>query len=301
MTNETQMKHGAKPVNPIYRWYHQRFKRKQHKDYASGIVDWTTPHTVITPFCKNQANNLSCGGQSASNAIYIDRNRRGIVESELSAKSYYAPAHGDGGGMTVNALITQICAHGGNLESTVPSYDLDGNPLNEQMMEDTSWQTPALIEDALTRAGYTPMNVNIDVDSVAAAIASEGWVIMEITGQNNGTWTSATPLPPSKTNPNELWNHFMVLYDYGMRSDQKIIYAMQSMGKDWGVNGTQYFFDNYFQSGYILDCFTAMHDSLLIPSGDTNNLSPMQLAWRNVCLWFRNLWGLPIQTSPSPS
>lgn len=280
---------GAIKINWLHRLFHRYFKRIS---LVGDIgVDWNvgSPYRNIIGqvLIKNQGQNDSCSGQAGSYLLQILRLVFKNVTSmeNLSAKSIYAPIAYPQGGTTVSSLMTQISAHGANLEATVPSYDAYGNPLSESMMEDRSWETDALREDAENRAGYTPVDVPKDIDSVAQAIAQHGAVIWEIQGQNNGTWTSAFPNPPSKNNPNPLWQHFMCAYDYGIINGQKYIFALQSMGNSWGVNGVQYFNEDYFNSGHIIDVFTFIPDQELAPN--SNNYS----IWSALVLYFKVKFG----------
>lgn len=289
--------HGAIRIHPL----HRRFRRgwRKMKNRLKGIqavgrgipVDWATGYDVRNQTgaisIKNQGTNSSCGGQAQSYGLEIKRRLQGIKEGAISSKSMYEPA--SGGGMTINSLINQFCFHGGNLEASVASYDALGRPLNEAMMEDASWKTPELINDALVRAGYTPYDVPKDIDSVAQAIQEQGFVIIEIEGQNGHVpgWESPTPQVPSPSNPNEVWNHYMACVGFKMIGTEKHIVALQSMGDSWGLNGVQFISQSYFDSPYILDRLSFLYDASLIPNPDNNSIGAQLLLWfrRQFILW----------------
>lgn len=285
---EEQLQHGAIPISRIHRATRKLIRKVKGQSIARGMFDWSTVHDVrdiIGPITiKDQGANSSCGGQAGSYFLEIQRRLQGIKEGALSAKSIYAPIAYPTGGTTVTRLITQIGARGANLETIVPSYTITGTPLQESLIADRSFETKDRISDALTRAGYTPYDIAEDIDTVGQTIQQYGAVIFEITGQNNGTWASSTPLPPSKTNPNPLWNHFMCAIGTRIINGKKFITALQSMGPNWGDQGIQYISEDYFKSGFVVDCFTFIYDTQVTPSPDNNSI------WAAVCRWFKLQW-----------
>lgn len=276
--------HGAIPLNPIHRKVRKLFTKKI-KNVIKGLsFDWNSGYDVRNAIgqivIKNQGDNSSCGGQAGSYFLEIQRKLQHKIEGDLSAKSIYSPIAYPGGGTTITALMTQTAAHGATREAEVLSYDMNGNPLQEYAISDKSWMTPDLISKALTRAGYTPYDIGENIDIVAQTIQNYGAVIWEIRGQNNGTWTSAFPTPPVKTNTNDVWNHFMCAIGAKMINGKKYIIALQSQGSSWGDNGIQYFGEDYFNSGNIVDCFTFIYDTQLVP--DSGNFS----VWASITRWF---------------
>lgn len=289
-----QFNHGA-IHQPIRRKATKVWRKVRGKVYVKGMgvgVDWQRgsqfkDKLVFIPI-KNQGINFSCGGQAGSTFLQIQRIIQGNNEGEISAKSIYDPIAYPFGGTTVNDLQMQLATRGANLESAVSSYDANKQPLSEEAMKNKSSQTPSLIKDAFSRAGYTPYDINDDIDSVAEAINTYGAVIWKITGQDGNVpgWRSATPQPPSKANKNTLWYHFMCAYDFQIDSNgKKRIVAFQSEGPDWGDHGKQYFYENYF-TGKHLDAFTLIYDKNITPTKDNTSV------WAAVARWFRSLWGL---------
>ncbi len=278
---EENVQHGAIPINPIRRKLRNLIKPKVAR---GAIFDWNTGYDVrdtIGPIAiKNQGQSSSCGGQAGSYFLEIQRKLQNITEGECSAKSVYAPIAYYGGGTTVTSLENQVGAGGCNLESSVPSYGANRTPLPEYFMTEKSWITSQTSIDALGRAGYTPYDVHVDIDTVASTIASYGACLWEITGQNNGTWLSPTPKPPSNSISSEKWNHFMCLIGAKMINGQKTIIALQSWGENVGDKGIQYFTEEYLNSGYIVDCFTFIYDSKI--SASISNTS----IWATVNRWF---------------
>jgi hypothetical protein len=216
---------------------------------------------------------------------------------EISAKSLYAPIAYPGGGTEPDDLETQISARGANLEASVPDLDPNGN-CTEAFMEDKSWMTPALSQGATTRAGWTPMTVNIDIDSMAEAIQNEGGIIIVIQGQNNGTWLSPYPQPP--VNDQDIWEHFMCGFGNQTANKGQQLDFLQSWGIEVGDQGIQNFTEAYINSGYIVDCFTFMSDNALQPIVEPNEPAQVSI-WQSLVLFFKsipNFFNQPSSVSP---
>lgn len=281
---ECDLAHGAIPLNKIHRFFHRKFfRRKFAKTVGNTGFDWNTGFDIrntIGPIAiKNQGDNYSCGGQAGSYFLEIQRRLQNVKEGVLSAKSIYAPIAYSQGGTTVADLIEQLCYKGANLESMVSSVDSYGNPLPEYLMASTAWETPSLTIDAFSRAGYTPYDLTVDIDQIAQTIQEWGAIIWEIEGQNNNTWASAYPVPPSSANSNPLWRHFMCAIGATMINGKKYIIALQSEGETWGENGIQYFGEDYFTSGHMIDCFTLCFDTHLVPLDSNHSVVAELLRW----------------------
>lgn len=270
----------------IHHWkIRHLIKRARRSTLGRSAIpfDWSKPIPIPNDPIKNQGQSSSCGRQAAAYAQRIFLRRLGIDEGEISAKSGYGRYCAQGGGMTVDAVETDICAYGANLEKKVPSYYAMGGPLSEAMYEDASWETPATMADALKRAGFTPLNVEINKDAIAEAIRDYGAILILFKGQNGNqpnNWTTPNPDPPVKTNKNALWGHWVCAAG---TTTGKIAF-FQSWGNTVGDHGIQYFDDKYINSGYIVDCITFVSDRNII------SLPPSMPVWNGVLAWFRSLW-----------
>ena len=273
-------------IRKIKRWY--RGKYKTERIGAIAVVDWTQPYSSPYLGIKNQQQSSSCGGMAGSYFIEIQRLLQNIKEPQCSAKSMYSLIACYGGGTTENSLEGQIAGSGANLETVVPDTAPDGT-CTEEFMTDKSWITTPLLENAITRAGYTPLSVNMDIDSIAQAIKNEGAVIFVVKGQNNGTWLSYTPQPPSNENTQPLWEHFVCAFGYQLENGIKKILFLNSWGASVGQNGVQSFNENYINNG-IVDCFTFVVDSKIKPVSGNNSL------WAYLWAYFT---GNKLQLSPS--
>jgi hypothetical protein len=249
--NESDIKSGV-----ISKGLIRRVIRKASREQlgATSIPFIWSQITLPNIPIKNQGSSSSCGGQAGSYWIELVDKAMSNDDIQFSAKSIYSPIAYPKGGTTVTDLQNQITNHGANFESDVPSYYVNGTT-DESFMYSTAWMTPALSLKALRDAGRVAINVPIDMESIAQAIRDYGAVIIEIAGQNNGTWLNATPTPPSKINANPLWYHFICGTSAGMLNGQKVIAFANSWGQI-GDNGFQYLTEDYVNSGYVIDCFT---------------------------------------------
>lgn len=277
---ENRHGHGAIPRHPVRRYVH----RKSRLIGRSGApFNWAAGYDVRNTVgqirIKDQGTNFSCGRQAGAYAQFIMRALQGIREGEISAKSGYGRYCGPDGGMTVDGVETCLGAFGANLEASVPSYDVNGRPLSEPDMRETAWETPQTDADAISRAGYTPVNVPVDIDSIASAAQQYGFVIWEIRGQNNGTWDSASPRPPKDRS--NLWAHYMCVIGAETLNGEKTLIALNSWGTDVGVGGVQFFTGDYVGSGYVVDAFTMAKDSTLTPLPGNDSV------WAALNRWFR--------------
>ncbi len=247
---------GSVVRSPIFRFVRRTLSKKLA---MAGIpFDWINGIFSKVPKIKNQQTSYSCGGQAGSYLLSILK----PPYIETSAKTIYSPKAYPQGGMTVPDLISQMCNQGATFETTVPSYYING-ACDERLMIDKSWINPKTLKEALKTAGYTAKHVNIDIESIAEAIRDWGGAIMEIRGQNNGTWLTSYPKPPMK-GWGDMWQHFMCLNGALLKNGQKTISAIQSWGPFVGDSGYQYFTDEYIKSGHILDVF------VLIPKQSPN-------------------------------
>ena len=291
--NSNPFGHGVLRRNPLVKIWQKLLRQANGQKIGKSTIgfDWEKGFDVrdtIGPIqIKNQGQNSSCGGQAGAYFLEIQERLRGIKEGTLSAKSIYSPWRNIGGGMTVTQLNTQIGATGANLEATVPSYDINGNPLSELMMEDYSWHNDRLDTDALTRAGYTPYDIAEDIETVAQTIQNYGAVIMEVRGNNNQSWFSQFP---TINKVGDYWYHYMILIGAITGTNgKKYLMALNSWGNQVGNQGQQLFGEEWFTSHNIIDAFTWIHDSVVVPIP-----TPIakQTIWQALALWFRQQWGL---------
>lgn len=229
----------------------RRLMRPKHEKLGNSPAPFDWVKGVERDFRrKDQGTNFSCGFQSGSRwlQIFLQGN------PDISAKGGYSQGYAAGGGMSKASLESVMCRFPCPLESEVPSYDASGAPLSESMMREQSWKT-----DSFSRSfqDFVPVTVRLDKESIAQAIRDTGGVILLIGGQNGNPrdWRSACPQPPSASNRNEVWWHYLCLTG-AKASYPKPLRADQSWGESVGDRGWQYFDEEYLDSGYVTDAFT---------------------------------------------
>lgn len=252
---ENQFGHGAK-----HSWIRTKISRAlRPKVGKAGIpFDWNAGFDIEQKIgqipIKNQFQSSSCGGQAKSYWFgAVNALLSGQPYVEQSAKSIYSRILYPGGGTTVPSMEKDL---GALDESILPSYR--GGTTDEAWMTDTSWVNAQNLQLEMAKQGWIAKTVDIDIESIAEAIRDFGGVIWLIRGQNGNTptWLSPTPKPPSKTNPNLIWGHFMYSGKAFSVNFIKNIGSFQSWGVTVGDNGKQYFTEEYINSGFITDVFT---------------------------------------------
>lgn len=229
-----------------------RVRNNKHKVGSAAPINWNKPRKNIVIPIKNQYASSSCGGQMTA---YMVELMTGIT---CSAKSFYSQYFYPGGGMDESVIRNKINTNGINQEKDVSSYKSDGTT-DEPFMTDTSWRTDTLSYDALKRSGYVAINVPLTMEGIAGAVDTYGAVGVLLHGQNNGTWLTPNPLPP--TSNDNIWTHYMAFCDYFFQDRNKCI-ALQSWGSSVGDKGFQYFDEKYITSGYVLDAFALIKQIL---------------------------------------
>lgn len=199
----------------------------------SPVFDWERGFDIRKKLgrelsTKNQGQSGSCGGQASS---YLTEAILGSEES--SARSIYNKCFYPDGGSTESGLINTILNIGVDKESVTTSYE-NGNPPSEAFMQ-TPDSNPSFIK------GLRPVYVGTDFDSMATAILQNNGIVIGISGENNGTWLSAEPKPPTKAE----WNHWVYAGFAGMRNGKKCIGFKNSWGKEVGEDGWQYIYEDY--------------------------------------------------------
>lgn len=227
--------------------------------FGAAPFDWSTTvdaeqsiaAAIAQPGFKLPVNNQgasgSCGGQADEKVGEILKAILTKNFTRMSAKFTYAPVSYPGGGTTDGDLVVRTTGAGWGTEGDTPSYQ-NGNPPTEQFMETVADITPKAMQDAIIEQALAPVYINLDIDSIAQAIRDYHAVRLGLCGSNNGTWLSATPVPPTATE--QIWSHFMCFCKAEMRNGKKSIGAIQSWGAagvgDPSAPGIQWLDESYF-------------------------------------------------------
>lgn len=192
----------------------------------------------ITMPMQNQGSSLSCVGQSFSQfASVLDTTKTGKYIM-TSAKAIYSRIRLPNGAAYFRDGAAQLVDFGRIYESMVRSYYGNGST-NEELFKDTSWITPEIIEFAsrMRFAEYrTPISTAHDMtmDKWAMTIRDNHGMVAGVVGNNNGTWFTNEPKPPTNLVPqNQLWYHAVYFGKFGVDSLGKYIATPNS----WGTRG----------------------------------------------------------------
>lgn len=200
----------------------------------SPVFDWVRGFDIRKKLgrelsYKDQGSSGSCGGQASG---YLTE---AILDSaEASARSIYNKCfYPNGGGSTESGLMNTLINIGVDKEADTTSYE-NGNPPSEDFMR-TGDANPSFIR------GLRPVYVDTDFDAMATAALQNNGIVIGISGQNNGTWHTAEPKPPTNTE----WNHWVYVGFAGMRNGKKCIGFKNSWGQRVGEDGWQYIYEDY--------------------------------------------------------
>lgn len=209
-------------------------------------VDWSVPYDIeknigFTLPDKDQGPSGSCGGQMAS---YL---KQAIDASgEKSAKFIYDPLAQPGGGSYAGDLMARVKNIGASSEALCPSYE-NGRPPSEAFMEAHDITTAAITDAANAKSGGYSFILDFNIDTLAQAIRDNTAIGGALLGQNNGTWLSPFPAPP--TSPE--WGHYLFFGRYAMINGKKYLGAKNSWGRTVGEKGWQWISEDYVNSGFF--------------------------------------------------
>ncbi len=256
MQTEEDLKHGAIKEHPFTVAWRRASRPKWQKVGGAAPFDWTKGYDSadLTGLLniKNQFSAFECGGTAAAQLLrIISKKQLGIDLPELSEKSIYSIGrYPFGGGMTIGSLQDVIENTGAALESAVPSHKPDGTT-DEAFASDVSWSTKEQLIEAFKRAGWKPVTVPTDIDSIASYSEMYGAVIIMFGASNNGTMLSAYPQFSGKKD----WRHYDCVKSAKMSPQGKAIDVYQSWGNSVGDAGIQHFTEQWF-NGAVEDAFT---------------------------------------------
>lgn len=202
---------------------------------------------------KNQEQTFACGGFAwASYSYVLDQTNR----EEKSEKFIYSHTHASGGG-SAGRVNCDFCVKNGVCSKVLCPLP---NPLTEAEITRTDDITSGAYTDALTNKEKSYLSVNNDIDSVAQAIANNNGLVIGIRGENNGTWLSKFPLPPSIANSNR-WAHWLYCGKAVLINGKKYIGFLNSWGDSVGEQGWQYIGEEYFGGANIFEVWTMMYNN----------------------------------------
>jgi len=192
---------------------------------------------------KNQGLSFSCGGQSWANyAGVLEAFATGTFE-ERSAKFLYSQTYVPGGGSRGRDNADIFVNQGAARENILTSYQAT-KPPTEVFMERSGDITDSVRIDAKLSKAIAYAQTGTDINSVAMAIRDNMGVVIGVDGQNNGSWVSTFPIPPTTVQ----WRHWLYCCGAKLIGGKKYIKILNSWGKDVGDGGFQYLSEDYFNS-----------------------------------------------------
>jgi hypothetical protein len=232
--------------------------RDYHYDIPLGAspIDWVKGYDIekelsFTLPSKNQFQSLSCVGQAWAYYIGALNKLETGKYDECSAKSIYSQIFLHSGGAYIRDGATLAVDWGALFEAILKSYKADGTT-DESFMRDLSWLKPEMdkLAKVLQAKDYRVMQTS-DMEVMATAIRDNHGVVGGLYGDNNGTWFSAEPKPPTRKD----WAHAMYFGKFRIKNGKKQVGGKQSWG-DVGENGWQWFGEEWFGAGLMFNPWT---------------------------------------------
>ncbi len=226
----------------------KKFDIRDRKSHRLGMAkipfNWNLGFDIVAldgelPI-EDQGQSGSCGGQAARYYLEVLKRIRTGVFERLSAKDPYCQIFYPGGGTDIRS-IGNICVRlgrGVRSEALVPSYE-HGLAPSEVFMEDKSVSNAS--PSQFFRAQAYAFS-KTDIESIAESVRDNNGCIIQVSGQNNGTWLSPYPKPPIQ----QEWSHFLYAGKAKLIDGKKYIGVCNSWGTDTGINGWQWLGEEYF-------------------------------------------------------
>jgi hypothetical protein len=258
-----------------------RVDTRDHKwtevGFGSAPFDWSVGYDVqeevanaigITGFkipVKDQNGSGSCGGQAWSYYAEVLEAVSSKTFEERSAKFIYAQTYVPGGGSYGRDNCEIFVKQGVAREETLPSYE-NGNPPSELFMTRSQDILASTRQDAKLSMALSYANVDSIIDQVAQAIRDNKGVVLGVRGQNNGTWVSPYPVPPTSFE----WGHWVYAGKAKMINGVKHIGFLNSWGIGVGDLGWQWLSEDWFKTNIggalaIFSVWTQVFNSVPVP------------------------------------
>lgn len=237
-----------------------KYDVRDYRYKGSGVLREYDSGELVT---KDQNGSYSCGGQAW--AYYGEVLERIATQSDepRSAKWIYSHTNEKGGGSYGRTNCDFVIKQGWVRESLVSSYD-HGKPPAESFMIEPVPVTSDIQADAEVDKALSYLHVNPTFVDIANAVYENNGCVILISGQDNGTWRSKFPHPPTQ----EEWRHF--LYVGKVKKIENVWYiGVKNSWGDVGENGWQYlsaeYINNWCIEGWTLawDYTPAKHKLML--------------------------------------
>ena len=240
---------------------------KDNRDYEYGVLgsasipfDWDKGFDIeqkvgIMPV-KDQGQTSACGGFAWASLFYVidEKNRE-----EMSEKFIYAHTHVGNGG-SAGRTNCELCRTKGVSSKALCPLP---SPLTEQAITFLGDIKEEAFKYALDNKIKYYARVNSNIEEVAHAIRDNGGVVLGIHGQNNGTWRTKFPLPPTSS---DVWAHWVYAGKAKLINGKKYIGFLNSWGNEIGEKGWQYIGEEYFNAKWgFFENWTMTYDPQIVP------------------------------------
>lgn len=194
----------------------------------------------------NQNGSLSCVGQSISTYASVKNYLETGVWTKLSARDLYSRIFVGFGGAYLEDGMYQAVNFGILPERELPSYEV-GKPPSESFMRRKALSSVPYNQLRYVVAGRDYRWLYPNIDEFAKAIALNNGMLMGVNGDNNGTWFTDMPIPPTDVQ----WSHAIYAGKAKLVNGKKKIFILNSWGEDIGDNGWQMFGEEWFDTDNV--------------------------------------------------
>lgn len=222
-----------------------------YKPGDRGGFDWSKGYDLETALgfkfvVKDQNGSGSCGGQAWSyygEALSVVATG---VYTPSSARWIYSHTHVPSGGSN-GRVNCDFCIKQGWVDEKYASSYNKGKPPREAFMRIVPELTNEALSDNEEQKALSYMQIPTDIDMFAQALQDNAGMVLVLNGQDNGTWRSAFPLPPTEKE----WGHFLFVCGALLIDGKKHLKVINSWGTDTGDNGYQYLSEDWFKDRHL--------------------------------------------------
>lgn len=211
------------------------------EEYLRGVHNPTFKIPV-----HNQNGSLSCVGQAISMYASVKNYLETGIWVKLSARDLYSRIFVGFGGAYLEDGMMQGVNVGILPEHEVPSYD-KGQPPSESFMRIKPMNSVSYDNLRYVVSGRDCRWLYPNIDEFAKAISLNCGLLMGVNGDNNGTWFTKEPVPPT----NVIWSHAIYAAKAKLINGKKKIIFLNSWGEGVGDFGWQMIGEEWFETDNV--------------------------------------------------
>lgn len=249
----------------------------QYETIMAGEVDWEKGYDVekdlgVTIPIKNQGSSSSCVGQGVSYYVGVLNAKEVGFYDENSAKAIYSQIFLSSGGAYIRNGMKLIVDWGSVCELLVSSYNGKNTP-DESFMRDKTWKNENIdsLAKVMQAKEYRVIN-SIDMNTFAMAIKNNYGIVGGVLGENNSSWNTGEPKPPT----NGVWAHCLYYGKFGVDKLGKYIATPNSWGQrvkdELHPDGWQKLREDYFKDNIQFNPWTLVDKPNYMMSEQTKKI-----------------------------